>query len=288
MGSYAGSSDWDVLPSEASFRAFKPRAAATGTGSAGATSGPADRSAATVATPDSEDMEVSAPGGGPSRKRLNAIFAFDTTGSMTPYVENVQQKMEYLAAGLLKLLDMEIALVGVGDHGDGRNMLQIKLFSRDLEELRRNIQDLRPTDGRDTPEAFECLFKVLNSLDYPVPTVLVLITDSIPHGMEGWDGDDDGCPFGVDYREELSELRGKLGKVYLVSCAEDSRILALQRGLVGENALIRLTDFRRLTNLVMAICMEEVGELDYFMDLLQQQRGPERRAEVLRLLGRAP
>jgi len=50
---------------------------------------------------------------------------------MTPWVENVQEKMEYLAVGLLKLMDMEVGFIGVGDHGDGRNMLQIKLPSAD-------------------------------------------------------------------------------------------------------------------------------------------------------------
>jgi hypothetical protein len=38
----------------------------------------------------------------------------------------------------------------------------------------------------------------------------------------------------------------------------------------------------------MAICMDEVGDLAAFMDVLERQRGPERRLEVLRLLGRAP
>jgi hypothetical protein len=270
MGSYAGGSDWDELPERASFEAFKPRPAA-----------------APAAAQEEPELRLGAPGPG-RKKRLDAIFAFDTTGSMTPWVENVQEKMDYLARGLLELLDMEIGFVGVGDHGDGRNMLQIKPPTADLEALKRNVGDLRPTDGGDTPEAFECLFKVLNSLDYPTPTVLIIVTDSIPHGMEGYRGIDDGCPFGVDWRAELDELRGRLQKVYLVSCAEDPHIAALQRELVGDNALVRLADFRRLTNLVMAICMDEVGDLAAFMDVLERQRGPERRLEVLRLLGRAP
>ena len=41
---------------------------------------------------------------------------------------------------------------------------------------------------------------------------------------------------------------------------------------------------RRLTNLVMAVCMDEVGELDFFMDILEKQRGKDRRLEVLALM----
>jgi hypothetical protein len=267
MGSYAGGSDWDAIPSAESFASFKPT--------------PAAPTPAPAPDEDAKGFTTGARG----KKQLNAIFAFDTTGSMTPWVENVQQKMEYLAQGLVKLLDMKIALVGVGDHSDGRNMLQIKLFSDDLAELKENIQALSPTDGQDTPEAFECLFKVLNGIEYEVPTVLVIITDSIPHGMEGFEGQDDGCPFGVEWKDELDELKDKLKNVYLVTCAKDPKMLALQKKLVAGNSFLELTDFRRLTNLVMAICMEEVGELDYFMNLLEQQRGAARRAEVLELLG---
>src|SRR5262249_40196058 len=117
MGSYSGSSDWDDLPAPQSFAAFKPAAA------------PA--APPTPAAPAAEREAPLALAPGAVRKRLNAIFAFDTTGSMTPWIENVQQKLDYLAAGLLRLMDMEIAFIGVGDHGDGRNMLQISPLSRD-------------------------------------------------------------------------------------------------------------------------------------------------------------
>jgi hypothetical protein len=275
MGSYEGSSDWDDLPSRESFEAFKPVPAAQRPDNSGA------KAAKTKATDPGLDFDART-----DKKRLNAVFAFDTTGSMTPWIENVAQKMEYLAAGLLKLLDMEISLVGVGDHGDGRNFLQIKHFSRDLEALKKNIQELAPTDGQDTPEGLECLFKVMNALELDVPTVLVLITDSIPHGMEGYEGVDDGCPFGVSWEVELEELRTRFKNVYLVTCATDPHILALQKKLVAGNSFLQLNDFWRFTNLVMALCMDEVGELDYFLTILERQRGGSRKDEVLSLLGR--
>jgi hypothetical protein len=268
MGSYAGSSDWDDVPSESSFEAFRPR--------------PVE-----AASPPVIDAELDLPvPTGPGR-RLNVILAFDTTGSMTQWVENVRDKMEYLAVGLTRLLDVEVEVIGVGDHSDGSGLLQIHPFTRDVDALRTSLHTMRATDGGDTPEAFECLFKVLNTVDYPVPTVLVLVTDSIPHDMDGWTGDDDGCPYAIDWKTELDGLRAKLRKVWLVSCATDAKIVALQREMVGANGLVRLDDMRRLVNLVMAMCMDEVGELDVFMGMLERQRGPERRREVLALLGRA-
>jgi hypothetical protein len=140
MGSYAGSSDWDDLPAQASFETFRPRPIGSPPAAPKSDSPAEEEPEATLEAPA-------------VRKRLNAIIAFDTTGSMTPWVENVQQKMEYLAAGMVKLMDMEITFIGVGDHGDGRNMLQIKPPSADVEALQRSVRELQPTDGRDTPEA---------------------------------------------------------------------------------------------------------------------------------------
>lgn len=271
MGSYAGGSDWDVLPSASSFEAFKP---------------------APKVTPRAVGPEEALPlqpaeEGLADKKRLNAIFAFDTTGSMIRFIESTRDKMDYLASGLLSLLDMEIQIIGVGDHTDGRNLMQIHPFERDPAKLKAAIESLSPTDGGDTPEAFECLFRVLGSVHYPTPTVLVLVTDSIPHDMDDYEGDDDGCPLGTDWLTEIEELKKKLKKIYLVSCATDPHILALQRSVVGANALIQIEDVRRLVNLVMALCMSEAGDLDRFMSILERQRGPERRAEVLSLLGRS-
>jgi hypothetical protein len=272
MGSYSGGSDWDQLPDRSSFEVFRPK--------------PIEPSTSAKSEDDTETPIVEFKDSAHQKKQMNAIIAFDTTGSMTPWVENVQVKMEYLAAGLLKMMEMEISFIGVGDHGDGKNMLQIKTSSGDIERLKKNVQELLPTDGKDTPEAFECLFRVLNAGDYDVPTVLILITDSIPHGMEEFEGEDDGCPFGVDWHDELDVLRDKLQKVYLVSCATDEKIIKLQRKVVGENAFIQLDSIFRLTNLIMAICMDEAGDLEFFMSILEKQRGPERKKEVLKLLGR--
>jgi hypothetical protein len=72
---------------------------------------------------------------------------------------------------------------------------------------------------------------------------------------------------------------------YLVNCGNHEASIRIQRTLVkSDNYFLQLTDFRRLTNLLMAMCMDEVGELDYFMSLLEKQRGKDRRDEVLALL----
>lgn len=268
MGSYAGSSDWDDLPSHTDARRFRPSRAAT----------PAQKDAG------EDDLEL----GEGTTTPFDLILAFDTTGSMRPWIQNVREKVDYLCRGLFTLMDIRIGLVGVGDHCDGPWMLQSYPPSGDLEELRRATFAIRGTCGGDYPEAFECLFQHLNTdpmWTYERPTVLVLITDSVPHGMSG-EGDA-GCPDGVDAREELDALMTRVKSFYLVNCGNHEAAIRIQKTLVrSDNYFLELDNFRRLTNLVMAVCMDEVGELDYFMDLLEKQRGKDRRDEVLAIMGR--
>jgi Mg-chelatase subunit ChlD len=266
MGSYSGSSDWDDLPSAGDAAHFAP---------APATAKPKDS--------DDEPLTLTPQG---ARKPLDLILAFDTTGSMRPWIQNVREKVDYLSEGLFKLMDIRIGLIGVGDHCDEQFMIQAHPLTRELADMKRAVHDIRSTSGGDYPEAFECLFKYLNEQPKPErPTVLVLITDSVPHGMSG-EGDA-GCPDNVDARAELATLMKRLRSFYLVNCGNHEASIRIQKTMVkSENYFLQLTDFRRLTNLVMAVCMDEVGELDYFMGLLEKQRGSDRKQEVLSLLRR--
>ncbi|MBI3267542.1 MAG: VWA domain-containing protein [Planctomycetes bacterium] len=276
MGSYSGSSDWDDVPSVTDAQRFSPAPA------------PAPASPAAKTTRDDAEEPLDLTPGGVAGKPLNLILAFDTTGSMRAFIQNVRQKIEYLVQGLLKLMDIRIGLIGVGDHCDDRFMLQAYPPSSKFEDLKRAIHEIRNTSGGDYPEAFECLFKHLNESPAwasDIPTVLVLITDSVPHGMAG--AGDAGCPDGVDARAELAKLMPRLKSFYLVNCGNHEASIRIQKTLVAsENYFLQLPNFWRLTNLIMAVCMDEVGQLDYFLGLLEKQRGKERRQEVLSLLHR--
>ena len=270
MGSYAGSSDWDDVPSSSDSSRFRPSRAST--------------TSAAPKKPKDKDDDLDLQEG--TTKPINLILAFDTTGSMRPWIQNVREKIDYLCRGLFKLMNIRISLIGVGDHCDGPFMLQPYAPSDKIEELQQAVHDIRGTSGGDYPEAFECLFLHLNEdpmWSFDIPTVLVLITDSVPHGMSG-EGDA-GCPDGVDAREQLDKLMLKLKSFYLVNCGNHDAAIAIQKALVkSENYFLQLSNFRRLTNLVMAVCMDEVGELDFFMDLLEKQRGKDRREEVLAIM----
>lgn len=223
--------------------------------------------------------------------RINLVFASDTTGSMGEDRENIKQKMDYFCGEIKQLLpdlvgDMEIAFVGVGDHCDGAKMLQVTAFSADVATLKNNIASIVGTGGGDTPEAYECLFKIMNGWDIEgTNTVLILVGDSIPHGI-GYSGNDDGCPNRVNWKEELTALKKKVRAFYFINCGSSSTLKRLQRLMAEdeEHYIDVGKNFTRLTNIVHGIIAKEVGEIDKYLAHLAQTRGAARATEVATLL----
>lgn len=222
---------------------------------------------------------------------INLVMAFDVTGSMSGYRENIREKASYLYGEIAALLpelvgDMEFSFVGIGDHCDGPSlMIQPTAFSDDVGALKTHIESIENSSGGDVPEAIECFFKTLNSWDIEgTNTIVVLVTDSIPHGM-GFDGDD-GCSHNVDWEKELKELKKRAKAFYLVSCSGNTKIKRFQKRMVDdEEHIVELgADARRLTNIVHGIIAKEVGEIDTYLDHLAKTRGTARVQEVKTLL----
>lgn len=213
---------------------------------------------------------------------VKAILAFDTTDSMGAYRDQLRQDLTYLVDSFDGMLeDYELAFMGVGDHCDGKDYLQINHFSRNIDELKSQIAGIRNTQGGDIPEAFECFFRELNR-GYPLAadSSLILITDSVPHNMKGYMGTDfvpstnfpdNGCPLNVDYQKELGHLKERIGGFYIISCPTYPKIRELQRALVDyDKYIMDLEKIESLPNLVMGMCMSEVGRLNYMMSMMQR------------------
>jgi hypothetical protein len=220
-------------------------------------------------------------------EKFNTIIAFDVTGSMRPYINYVRQTVEYFATGLVKLLDTKVSFIGVGDHCDGKYMLQYSEPTNSINDIKDNIDSIVNTGGGDTPEAYECLLKELNTKEYDKPTLVFMIGDSVPHNMPGWPAHaDNGCPDHVSYKEQLDRLTGKLKAFYFISVGNDSLIKRLHSNLVvSPEYKIDLREAYNMTNVLMTLVMKEVGCEEKWLDLLEIQRGKERREEIQDIVG---
>lgn len=282
MGSY-GDESYTPRPSRPSGPFFKPTPKPVTPPPSTSAAPPKTKRASRVRPPVT--TRVSRPKG-----KVNVLLALDTTSSMGEYRDNIREKAKYLLGEITQLLpqlagNIEMAVVGIGDHCDGNLMIQPTAFSGDIATLKSHIESILDTDGGDFPEAFECSFKIMNTWDIEgTNTILILVTDSVPHGMES--RDDNGCPDNVDWKTELGALKKKLKAFYVVSCSGYQRVKRLQGELVDDDKyLIELGgNFRRLTNIVHGIVADQMGEIDKYLGNLQQTRGSARAEEVKTLL----
>ncbi len=220
-------------------------------------------------------------------KKLDAIVAFDTTGSMGSYIAAVKKNAEYFGNEITKLFDARVAFVGIGDHCDGAAWYQPHDFTANTKQMNRDIQSIRNTGGGDGPEAYECLFRELKDWKYENPTVMVFIGDSVPHDPTRRANGDDFCPYGVDYRKELKDLKKQLADFYIVNCGGDGYAKRLHNKMTGDpKKVIDLYDFKKITNLILGLTADSGGELETFLDDVEEREGEEERATIVTLMGK--
>lgn len=161
---------------------------------------------------------------------LDVYIVFDTTGSMSTYINQVKADLAEVTSSLLdEKSDIRLSMNGIGDHCDGNNWLQMYALTNQPEEVRGSIESIVMTDGGDTPEAYECMAFAM-SRRLPEESkgrkrAVVLIADSVPHGMI-----DAPCSPQIDYKEAFEALKTVCDGFYFVGCEEQN--YAHQRKLI--------------------------------------------------------
>ena len=149
---------------------------------------------------------------------LDYVIAFDTTGSMSSYIEAVRNHVEKLVKDLLSTNpNIRIGIVAFGDYCDmesptkfGKAYQWIN-FTRDEKALCEFVKKAKNTSGGDGDEFYELVIKKITEefdwRDEAKKTVL-LIADSAPHRV--------GYSYGkfvennqIDWKEEAKKSNAK-------------------------------------------------------------------------------
>lgn len=127
-----------------------------------------------------------------------------------------------------KELSIRFAIVSYRDHPpqDHSYVTRIFDFTNRLKNVHREISNLNPSQGGDTPEAVaDGLYDARTKLswDEQAYKALLLVGDAPPHGRAyNTLGDDyfpDGCPKGHDPRREVQSLKSRYGEtVFIFVC----------------------------------------------------------------------
>jgi len=233
---------------------------------------------------------------------LQVVFAFDTTCSMFPYFKAGKDAIRNIAAELkVKRPSAEFCYIAYKNHGDEQYFgtsypFFATEFTSNADSLIQSLDRIDNSGGGD--DGLTAIEDVLHYLSSEVnwrpraTKVLVLIGDMPPHGVVDAVSQ---CPHEYDYREEAERLNRKGVKIYSVHCF-DERDLAGQRlqkiqgffkQIAEDNGgkYLTMEDINEVSQLLIGICMKEIGHLSEFIRDLkssgQLTPGTERKLRLL-------
>lgn len=191
------------------------------------------------------------------------VFAFDTTGSMYPYLAAVRSRLLTLIDILrAEVPGIRLGFIAFGDHCDEGKpyLLKICPLTSDLDEVQRFVAAVQPTGGGDLPEAVEDVLHAASaSFDWRAasPKALVLVGDAPPHEPHD-------CPNGYDWRCEAQQLAARGVQMYTVQCGTFRATRRVWQWLANETCgcYLPLSLASDLSGLLLAICLQQAQRLD--------------------------
>ena len=207
--------------------------------------------------------------GGP----LEICFSFDTTMSMTSYVDQVKARLLDMMQRLKSdVPGIKMSLFAHGDYFqkfyNNKNPYVTRHidFTDDVAKLCTFIEDSVPTLGGDWDECYELVLKeAREQLSWTPGTnrVLVMIGDAKPHQPDDYGKTFEGDM--IDWKDEVNKLLKDNVRCYGVYCStpwsgeKDKAFFQSLSGL-GSGSFLELEKFDSILDFMMAICYREQGE----------------------------
>lgn len=161
--------------------------------------------------------------------RLDMVIAFDTTGSMAAYIDDVRRQVADLVPELFrKNEDLRLGIVAFGDYCDMRGRhdfgpaYQCQPLTTNANDLVRFVLESQNTSGGDEDEFYELVIKkVVEETAWREDStrVLLLISDAAPHPL-GYSFGDVVKDNKIDWREEARKAAAQQIKIDTVTITD--------------------------------------------------------------------
>ncbi|XP_045206244.2 uncharacterized protein LOC123558397 [Mercenaria mercenaria] len=159
------------------------------------------------------------------RNELDLAFIMDTTGSMSPYINNVREHIKDLvdAIAASSSTNLRLALIEYRDHPpqDRYFVTRTHHFTRSVRIMKSWLNAARAQGGGDGPEAVaDAMFQAPTLKWRPnAAKISVLVADAPPHGLvSSGDSFPSGCPSGHDPIDIARILARRGITLYTVGC----------------------------------------------------------------------
>lgn len=210
---------------------------------------------------------------GTAEKPTHVAISFDTTGSMSPCIADVRQKLKNLSEEMFKdIPGLKIALIAHGDYCDGDNCIKKLDFTNDLDAIMTFLESTPNTGGGDEPECYEYVFSIARDLSWPAEGgSLMMAGDARPHELNELVVNSLLTSIKltntIDWRTECAALKEMKIKVFPLQCLryENSRNNPFWEAVaeIFGTPLLQLTDFRESAANVEAVMYAAAGEAAY-------------------------
>jgi hypothetical protein len=195
---------------------------------------------------------------------IDVVFSFDTTGSMYPCLTQVRREVEKTVKRLFaEIPNLRVGITAHGDYCDAGHPYVTKTLDHttDQQALCKFVRNVEPTNGGDSPECYELVLHESRSLAWKSgrTKVLVLIGDDVPHGPN-----ESQNTKKLDWRNELDLLLEAGIKVYAVQALGRTHATKFYEEMARKTGgfHLNLNQFSDVTDLVMAVCYRQVGEVN--------------------------
>ncbi|ELU17567.1 hypothetical protein CAPTEDRAFT_190098 [Capitella teleta] len=221
-------------------------------------------SADLLSVPPQEDAVAAPPPCGP--RSMEVAITFDTTGSMSQCLEQVQAQVNQMIERLfMDIPDLKIAVIAHGDYCDEEHFY----VTQHLPTLASFVKDVGGTGGGDWEECYEYVLNLARTkLSWTPGTqrALVMIGDAAPHPPNS------EASRGYDWRMEVGQLNREMGvSVYGVQCLKEDKATPFWAELAERTAgrHLQLDQVGSVVDMIMAIVYREHGA--GFFDAYEQE-----------------
>ncbi|XP_069133586.1 uncharacterized protein [Argopecten irradians] len=206
---------------------------------------------------------------------LEIVFSFDTTGSMSSILEEVQGRLQDMIQRLqADIPGIRIGVIAHGDYCDEKVFYLTKQLDlcTDVVELCNFVKGVEGTGGGDEDECYELILRMIRQNFSWTPAsqrILVMIGDAKAHEPEYELNVDN-----IDWRSEVTDLRNMGVKIYGVQVFEHEGVEDFYKTISTntEGHYLKLSEFSNICDFLMAICYRERGE-DLFSGYEAEVRG---------------
>ncbi|AFY37221.1 von Willebrand factor type A [[Leptolyngbya] sp. PCC 7376] len=226
----------------------------------------------------------------PSIAALDMLFCFDTTISMYRFLEQVRSDLGRLSRVIQdNIPKSRVGVIAYGDYCDAKTAYVTRSLglTTDIDTISQFLWRVQKTDGGDFPEAVEEALFAANQVNWRLGSrrAIALIGDAPPHGVID---STRNCKYGHFWQQEIKTLKRKGIKLYAIQCGRQRDTERVFREMARETGgvYLNLSNISDLVDLLIGVCMQEVGLLMTFQEQLRQtQRLTTSKKSLLNCLG---